>query len=444
MPIITILLGFHLILSGFLAFEEFFVKRSRNFFKAFFLLTYWLTMAFVPFVIAATFGGFRRINAAISEQYFDPDVIYILLFLQSVLMLGFYIDRLRGEVARPEYQSYNNNEINFHFRILALAPILGVGLFLFAVGSDPVSLLALGRFSWFEDPSANLFLVAVSQYFIASLLLVTTFFTIAKKNGLNLLFFAAAVSAVLLYSIITLDRKFIIFFAAGGVAGLYIKNKEVVFSPRMYIIFFILFLFMVVSQLARDMLVTYLTHTEMDLVAYLRDARTRLLFFIEYGDISYFYRASLESIVVWYEHGVISIGALVSRNVLVFLPASMSLGLKPPDISLTFSTYVNGAAGGREGNMPPGFFGLFVVSFGVYWSVFALVVMPFVFKWLDILIRKNRFWEMSLGSACIMSSLLLMRGDDSSAVYIPIFLVMCLAASGVIYRLSWGGRAFFR
>ena len=90
----------------------------------------------------------------------------------------------------------------------------------------------------------------------------------------------------------------------------------------MYIIFFILFLFIVVSQLARDMLVTYLTHTEMDLVAYLRDARTRLLFFIEYGDISYFARASLESIVVWYEHGVISIGALVSRNVLVFLPAS--------------------------------------------------------------------------------------------------------------------------
>ena len=67
--------------------------------------------------------------------------------------------------------------------------------------------------------------------------------------------------------------------------------------------------------------------------------------------------------------------------------------------------------------------------------------MPFVFKWLDILIRKNRFWEMSLGSAYNVSSFT-NEGDDSSAVYIPIFLIVCLAASGVIYRLSWGGEPF--
>ena len=282
------------------------------------------------------------------------------------------------------------------------------------------------------------------QYFIAALSLTCALYVVAKKTKLNTLFFIAAFLAVILYSLITLDRKFIIFIVSGLVGGFYIKNKEVVLSAKSYVIFGFLFLFMIISQMARDMLGTFLTSDDMSISAYLQDSATQVIYFIEFGDISYFYRASLESIAVLFEHGIISPGAILIRNLLIFIPSSLSFDLKPPDLSATFSLFVNGFAGGREGNMPPGFFGLFVSSFGIYWSSIFIGFIPALLNKLDSLLRNSRFLELALGCSCVMSCLLTMRGDDSSAIYIPIFFIICLKLSCLVFRFSWNKTPLFR
>tara|TARA_B100000787_G_C16170185_1_gene286074 strand:- start:534 stop:1526 length:993 start_codon:yes stop_codon:yes gene_type:complete len=325
---------------------------------------------------------------------------------------------------------------------MSLISCLGLVIFLYAVGSNPLALISAGRFSWFLDPTANIFLVAISQYFIAAVMLVCALFILVGKTKLNIFIFVVVLLVVVSYSLISLDRKFIIFFVSGSFAGIYLKNNQKLnLTKKTITVSSLLFGFMILSQMARDLLARYLTIDNMSPAAYLYGFKDQVVYFIEYGDISYFYRASLESIAISLEEGILAPGALVIRNLLFFLPSSITFGIKPPDISATFSVYVNGAAGGRAGNMPPGVFGLYVASFGVYWSAMLLVSLPFCLRMLDNLVRKSRFWAFVLGSTCLSSSLFFMRGDDSTAIYFPLFIALCLGFSMLAYRLTWGSYA---
>ena len=311
---------------GFLVYEKVFVERFRFIFTSWFLIIYYITLVLVPFVMVIFLEGFRRVNTVLEGQYFDLETVYILGVYQILILIGFYIVRFLRYGSPLRVRVFYQDELNFHFKVVSLMPFIGIVLFLVAVGSNPYALMLTGRFSWYNDPTANIFLVAISHYFIAVVMLVCALFVLVRKTKANVLIFIACLLAVTGYSLLSLDRKFIIFFVSGIFGGLYLKNNQTLkFSKTTIFLSVILFAFMVISQMARDLLSRYLTIADMSPAEYLSDFVDKAVFFIEYGDISYFYRASLESIAIGLEQGVLSPGALIIRNLLFFLPFQQSV-----------------------------------------------------------------------------------------------------------------------
>ena len=150
MLIFSFFLGIHVVLIGILVLEEFFVKKARNLFKAFFILIYYLTMVLVPFFMTLFFDGFRRINTTIQDQYFDLDVMFVLGFFQTILLVFFYINRLFKNRTIKPIKPYSDKEVSFHLKVFSLLSMIGLVIFLIAVDSDPMTLMSLGRFSWFQ------------------------------------------------------------------------------------------------------------------------------------------------------------------------------------------------------------------------------------------------------------------------------------------------------
>jgi hypothetical protein len=127
---------------------------------------------------------------------------------------------------------------------------------------------------------------------------------------------------------------------------------------------------------------------------------------------------------------------LLSRQLLFFLPADFSFGLKIEDISAIFSDAVDGGDEFRRGNMPPGLIGLFVLSFEWYGGWIVAIGLPFALRAMDSLIRRQSgILQIALISNMLSGMLLLLRGDDSSATYFIIFAILVLTFLVTLGRL---------
>ena len=224
MALLGFILFLQLLAAGFLLYEKIYLERFRYKFTSWFLVVYYATFILIPFLITCFLGGFHRVNTVIMEQYFDLDNLYILSAYQTILLIGFYIVRFLKYKMPGRYRVLPKGEVSFHFKCIAVMPFIGLGLFVTAVGSIPVDLMSTGRFSWFNDPEANIFMVAISQYFIAMVMLVCTLFVLVKKTKTNTIIFVSCLLVVTLYSLLSLDRKFIIFIVSGIFGGLYLRN----------------------------------------------------------------------------------------------------------------------------------------------------------------------------------------------------------------------------
>lgn len=81
--------------------------------------------------------------------------------------------------------------------------------------------------------------------------------------------------------------------------------------------------------------------------------------------------------------------------------------------------------------MPPGFFGLFAISFGWLGGIIACLLVPLGLRALDRFIHRNRSIGSLVVAAHLLSSVtLLLRGDDSSATY---FIISSLAIFYVLH-----------
>jgi len=77
--------------------------------------------------------------------------------------------------------------------------------------------------------------------------------------------------------------------------------------------------------------------------------------------------------------------------------------------------------------MPPGFFGLFVLSFGWFGGIILLSLFPILLKMLDNVVhRSSGISQIVIVSHALSTVLLLLRGDDSSATYFIIFSIIVL------------------
>jgi hypothetical protein len=206
-----------------------------------------------------------------------------------------------------------------------------------------------------------------------------------------------------------------------------------VIRRRAVVVLGALFLVLVISQFLRDALFRIALGQQLDFFGELIRSQS---YWVEYGDISYFYRASLEAIHQNINnHFLIPLG--VARRILFFyLPASYSGGLKVEDIAATFSDVVDGGDAQRRGNMPTGLFGLFVISFGWFASMFLIPCLVLILRKLDTVFRRSSgVLRTAALSVFVFSVVLSFRGDDSSGFYFTVSTAMFLGVAQLGRRL---------
>lgn len=428
-----------LLSSLFLLLNEVIVKRCRDLATAIFLGLYTLLFVLVPLVLHVFFDGARSIVDG-NEGFFQDEFVYHVLNLYGFVLLGsiaFFSYMDRG-FTKTSFE--NDREKSILVCPLSCALLVGFLIFLYSTGMSIEELLVASRFSWFQNSSAWTPGVAISHYFFSLTPVLVFCFILTRKSWINVLFFLFALSVVVLYGILSQDRKWVFYVFSGVLAALYdsggrcleIKIKHLIFSTA-------LFLLLIVSQFMRDYFARYMVGQVGESNSFWQELDAWWGFLIEKGDLSYFYRASLEAIDYTLMHGVLEPGGILRRNLLFFLPGSVSGGLKPEDLSAVFSDVVGGEDEMRRGNMPPGLFGLLVISFGVPISVLFICIMSWLIKKADNIFRFTTGISRDVLLASYLSLvLLLLRGDDSSAVYFLIF------GCSICYSFIYFNKIFIR
>lgn len=400
-----------------LLYNEFVLKKVGNFATSFFYLTYFVVYIVVPIVLHVFFGGARSIVGGATD-YLPGKAPYILFNVCGITLLvsSLAISVLRRRAPFHEFvkQPATNSD-----KYVALLIIAGFFVFVYSTQMSFGELLAASRFAWTTttDTPFLIFLNALSVYLIAlSPFYIYKFNT--SSNGSRLLLFIC-IAAIVMYAVVTKDRKFLFYLVSGWVAARYvldgcrlrIKVRHVAIGTAMFAVMF-------VTNFARDMLPRYFLGEDVDLIP---DIGEWLGDYFQFGDLSYFYRATIEAIHQNTDNGFLVPLALLRRIVFFFLPTQYSAGLKVEDISAIFSDVVGGEDALRRGSQPPGLFGLFVISFGVVATVGLMPLFAFFISWLDWVFRERRslFRDVLLSFylACLAYAF---RGDESTSFYLPV------------------------
>lgn len=420
------------LLAILIAYREVISKQMRNYATSMFILMYLIMFCFVPFILHGFFGGAQRLNTNLENVHFFTEQyhiinVYGLLILLPMICIS-YLEKVDCGITHSDLKK----RIGFNklFKIAVfLMPPFGLFVFVSSTGMSLGEIILGGRFSWYGNNTANLFLIAISHYFFSVVPLAIFVFILAQhKSRFDKVLFLLMISSVIFYSVLSYDRKWIFYFLSSVAGAFYFVNGyRIKIGVRWIAVLTVLFVFVFFSQFLRDYLLRYMTNTLGEGASVWSEIGSWVERLIVSGDISYFYRSSCEMVYLTIENGVVSPGAFIIRNVLFFLPSGMSFGIKPEDVSTTFSVLVSGGSKLREGDMPPGFFGIIVASFGLYFSAIIFVVFPFFLKFLDSQIRK----PISTVNIVLLSSflsllILFLRGDDSSALYFFIFNVVLL------------------
>lgn len=385
----------------------------------------------VPIALHALFGRVRSI-APLSGQYLDqPTVSYTFVaFGFAILLTGLLTghNRHSRELPTKHGEPTGATEITGFLRpYFGTLVITGAALWVVASGMSAQELLTASRFQWFT----------ASPTFSPAALVATTYLTAAiapfvfhlTRNPGGRLFGLLVLLTLAGHSLLSGDRKWILMVVSAWIASKYDRSgQRLSVSTKQLAALALAAALLVISQPIRDVGKRLLADESVDIVAEYQQWASRTF---EYGDVSYFYRASLEAID---QHVNKDLGyplALPSRILLFFVPSGMTGGLKSEDISARFSDAIGGEDAIRRGNMPPGFFGLFVLSFGPILSVPILIWIVIAIRRLDSLFvcLRGPIRDSTI-SIYSFSVLMAMRGDESSAVYYTISNIL-LTVAGV-------------
>lgn len=384
------------------------------------------------------FGGARSIILG-RQEYFTNPTIYLIYNIYGLTLLtahSYLSNHRYASAARAEQLAGHSEADDIVQWVLGLSVVFGAALFLYATGMSLGDLLSASRFAWFSSPNFSLLWLTVSSYFIA--LTAAFVYHFRASYGRHRMLAIAVFAAVILHGLATRDRKWLLFFASGWMGAQYeLRGKTLSIPRRAIVALTVVFLVLVVSQFIRDVLFNYAIGIEVDI---LEEAARWRSFLIEYGDISYFYRASLEAIHQNLDNGVWIPFAMVRRLLFFFMPVRYSFGLKVEDISATFSDMVDGGDTVRRGNMPPGMFGLFVLSFGwIAAMAFIPLLSPLLAQLDRLFLRGAGALRQSLLSLFLFSVVMFFRGDDSSALYFVISTALVIFAANKLRLLFEDG-----
>jgi hypothetical protein len=212
------------------------------------------------------------------------------------------------------------------------------------------------------------------------------------------------------------DRKWLIYIVSGLMAFAYFKGRFAInIRAKLLVIGLVFATLLVFWQVWRGVIFWYYLTGNGDVVY---DSQEVALNLLTRGDLPYYYNASITAIDMNLNYDFSIPLAILRRQLLFFVPANYSLGLKIEDISALFSDAIGGEDATRRGNMPPGLFGLFAISFNWIGGIFFCSLLPLALRALDRFLHRNRgLGSIVVSSQLLSSVILLLRGDDSSATY---------------------------
>lgn len=418
---------FCLVTFSIVSYIEAIKNKFRNLFSSLFILAFYLLYILVPILRQVLEIKDKTIYSGLTNFEISSESIAWYYALCLSLSIGFLIvGNVKTKVSRSPKTFKNRTSIK-----LSIIVITGVVLFLNSTGMSLNEMLNSTRFSFFAQKEFNLRFYALSFYLVSLLPISIAVFRLSKASPQKILIFSLMTILVILYTAVLKDRKLFIFLISALLfLNYWFHNGKIVVTKKQFIGLLVSGIFLVSFQFIRHYFVNKTINPNISLNSELEDNKH---LFVE-GDLSYFYLASLHTIErsSWFEPQYPL--ALLRRNILFALPSSI-VPIKGEDISLFFAKELNSKDAIRSGNMPPGFLGLFILSFGKVLSLPLLLITPLIFRFLENFILGHKHFFI-IGAYFLSSALYLLRGDDSSALYYPITAIIILILLNVKIKKS--------
>ena len=411
---IIFLLFLQLLLTLQILYKELVLNKFRYLASSIFFTVYLLLFVLVPLLMQLFYGGARSIIAGKDNLILNVDVYIIYNLLGLSLLTTSLLIVYSRKVTQPKY-----NGVRFYPTLTNKVGgiiIFGLFIFIYSTGLSLAELFSISRFGWMETNDYSVGLSVLSTYLLALTPVYVYLYFYSDKTKLSKLIFIFCIISILIFSIITKDRKVFFYLFSGFLAAKYHKNNCNFIIRKKYVMLGILsFIIFIFSQFIRDFLPRYFLNEDVDFWGEFYHSSSRI---IEYSDLSYFYRASLEAIYQNYENDFYIELGIVRRTLFFYLPSSWSGGLKVEDMSAVFSDLVGGESENRRGSMPPGFFGIFVLSFGWFVSLFLMPLISYFIHKIDILfIKKITDIQIVMITLYFTVIVYLFRGDESTSFY---------------------------
>ncbi len=341
--------------------------------------------------------------------------------------------RPRRKPAGKERSDRDRHQVE-HFIYLAtgLATVLGLSIFVLGTGLSLSELVSASRFEWFKYDTVRSLLLNVGFYLLG-LTTVFTFYDFKLRmpnKALSFLVYGAIVAMVLLSG----GRKWLFFIVSGAVAGFFQRKKgSLPISRRMILALVLVGFFAIAWQRGRAM--SWDRVDSIDALAYSFSEGIPDL--LEHGDMTYFYRASLEAIRLNRDQGVIFPFGILRRIIFLPFPDTWTMGLKIEGMPFLFGYELGTATYSRRANQPPGLIGMFVLSFGWQATILALGLLTIVpIRILDnYVVHRNSVIRNTVWSTYIILIVLLMRGTTDGVYYLVfnILFTLVLLASYEVF-----------
>ena len=419
-----------------LLFLEAIKNRFHNFATSTFLLCFVPLLCIYPVIARIAVGGAYSVRPGDLQVIDDPFVYLVYQMFCLGILLSVFISQRNYNRRKSSPVKLRNQ--NYKMGTLAIAAFIaiifgGVYLYVYSTGFSAAYLISATRFEWFKNANYSPVAYVISSYLIA---LSPVVLLLALQNKRHWWVVAVVILALAFFGLMSKDRKWLIFILSAFFAYVYFKNQfSIVVRPKIVALGFVFVTVLAFWQVGRSVIFDYILSGSGDIVYNSQQMAINLL---TRGDLPYYYNASITAIYINLHFDYNIPFGILRRQLLFFLPASYSFGLKIEDISALFSDAIGAGDSVRRGNMPPGLFGLFVLSFGWIGGIATCSMLPFAFRAIDRVIQRNRGGAaIVFASHMLSSTMLLLRGDDSSATY---FMVSSFVMLYVIWAFDLASR----
>lgn len=409
-----------------LLFREVFKNKFQNYATSIFLICFVPLLCIYPVIARMIIGGAYSVGK-FNDTIVPDQSVYLIYQMYCIgTLLCFAVSMPRAVAVEP-VPGWERKYVASGPELAALSGISVGGVLLFAYSTGiPIADLIIGsRFGWINTDSYSSVLFVFSTYLLA---LVPVALFIAMCNPrYRWPLLAGIVAMLILYGLMTKDRRWLMYIMSAGLSYSYVRSgMRISFSRRIIMAGLAASITLAFWQVFREVIFNYYISDKGNLFS---DSADVAILLLTRGDFPYYYNASITAIDLNLNYDFSIPLGLIRRELLFFLPADYSFGLKGEDISAVFSDAIGAEDANRRGNMPPGYFGLFCVSFGWFGGVLACSLVPLGVRFLDRVIQRNAGLASIVLLAHMLSAvMLLLRGDDSSAIY---FIISSIALTYV-------------